>query len=171
VKRFLFMLLSLSMGLNVGLLYVRYMEKPQSRPGHAAPDHQRMHRPLPPLEVMIRQQLEVKNRHLKLDSTQQKAIGKILETYLPTIVEFKEKSRMANQKVTEVYSSVPFDKIEFQRLMREAGQARSTADSLSAVILIEEASVLTDEQRRLFADVAPMSQGEGHRPPPPRRRH
>jgi len=74
---------------------------------------------------------------------------------------------MASQGITEIYGRVPFDKVEFQRLMREVSYTRSKADSLSAVMLAEEASVLTDEQRRRFAEVAPMRSGGGHRPPPP----
>jgi Spy/CpxP family protein refolding chaperone len=169
MKRFLFLLLSLSLGLNAGLLYVRYMERPHAGPMPGAPDHQRFNRPPPPAGVMIEQQLAVKTRHLGLDSAQQKAIRIIMEKHLPAMAESREKSRKANRRMVKLYADDPFDKVEFQRLMREASQARSKADFLSALILAEEASVLTIEQRSLFAETAPMAQGEGHRPPPPPR--
>ena len=167
MKKFLFLLLSLSLGLNAGLLYVRYMDVPMPGPEHAGNGRPGGLRPAPPVEDIIKQQLAAKTRHLNLDANQQEAIESILKKHLPATVAFKEKAGAANRKMAEVYGSVPFDKGAFQQLMRETSLARMRADSLSAVILAEEAPILTDEQRRLFAEEAPMSQGVGRRPPPP----
>ena len=167
MKRLLFLLLSLSLGLNAGLLYVRYADQPhQPGPRPGKPPHQQGHRPPPRPEMMVEQQLEAKTRHLELDSAQQKAIRDILEKHLPAIAELRERTGEANRQMTEVYAADSFDEADFQRLMLISSHTRSQSDSLSAVILMEEASVLNDEQRRLFAEVAPMSQNIGQRPPP-----
>ncbi len=168
MKRFLFIFLSLSLGLNAGLLFVRYMEKPHVRPMPRAQGRQRFnHEPPPPPGVMIEQQMVNKTRHLGLDLAQQAAIGSIMSKYLPTIAELRERAATINQQMVKVYASTPFNEVEFQRLMQEASQARGKADSLSALSLAKEALVLTDEQRRLFAEESPMAHGRGHRPPPP----
>jgi len=169
VRRFLFVLLSLSLGLNAGLLYVRYAEKPHDKPFPPGPERGQIHRPPPPPKVMIEDQLAAKTRHMNLSSDQQNAIRLILEKHVPTMVKLRQQARVLNRKMTEVYAGAAFDKTEFQNLMKEAGQARSQADSIAAVILMEEASVLNEEQRRLFAKEAPMASGGEHRPPPPKR--
>lgn len=169
MKRFLFLLLSLSLGLNAGLLYVRYVTEVHPRPLTGAPGPQGFHRSAPPPEVVIKEQLAAKTRHLGLSPAQQDTFEYIMEKHLPAMVELREKAQNSNRMMAEVYANVPFDEVEFLGLMSETSRARSRADSLSALILAEEASVLTDEQRRLFADESPMAQPEGDRPPPPRR--
>ena len=166
MKRLLFLLLSLSLGLNAGLLYVRYADQGQPRPMPGGPPPQQVHHQPPPPEVMIEEQMAVKTRHLNLSSEQQKAIREILEKHLPAMAELRNQARVSSSRMTEVYAESPFNKEEFQKLMVDAGQARFEADSLAALMLLEEASILNDEQRRLFAQRAPMAGQEGHRPPP-----
>ncbi|MCP3860776.1 MAG: hypothetical protein GY704_14085 [Phycisphaeraceae bacterium] len=57
-------------------------------------------------------------------------------------------------------------------LVLKAAAARSRADSLSGVMLLGEAGVLTMEQRARYAEVAPNihTGGGGPNPPPPPRR-
>ena len=110
--------------------------------------------------------MAAKTRHLDLSSEQQKAIREILEKHLPAMAELRDQAQVSSGRMTEVYAETPFNKEKFQSLMADAGQARFEADSLAALMLLEEASVLNDEQRRLFAQVAPMAGQGGHRPPP-----
>jgi hypothetical protein len=80
-----------------------------------------------------------------------------------------------NRRLTEAFGAPDFDSESFQRLTFEASAARSQLDSLSAVMLVSEAAVLTHEQRRKYARVAPSIHSNPQRPgpkeggPPPRR--
>ena len=81
---------------------------------------------------------------------------------------------MTGRRLSEVFGASDFDPVRFSRLTAEASGARSRLDSLSAVMLVAEASVLTPDQRRKFAEVANSiySRPQGDRregPPPPRR--
>ncbi len=156
--RSLFIIMAVSLGLNAGLLYVRYMDRPTGPfpEGHERPGKERGAQPGP--EMIVNHQLKAKTEHLGLDNLQQEKIRVILEENLPRMVEFRQRTEEAQAQMSALYGQAPFDEAAFLSMGRLAAQSRTSADSLSAVILSLEAEVLTDQQRKSFAEVAPMHQ-------------
>lgn len=166
MKRVLFIIMAVSLGLNAGLLYVRYLDRPgmQPPPGIEKQRQRMGQRPSP--EVMIQHQMQAKTRHLKLSEQQQGQIRKILEEHLPTMAAFRNESGLYQDELAALYGAPQFDVQAFREAGRLAAQARSSADSLSALILSLEAEVLTPQQRISFAEVAPMNHSGPGGPPP-----
>lgn len=155
MKRALFLLLALSLGLNGGLLYVRLADRPAGRPARPGPPPRQEEQHAPDPERLIRDHVEGITRHLQLNETQQKAIEAILAESMPELTELLRRSEEANRRVSEAFAAPVFDPAEFFRLTREASLSRARTDSLSAVMLVGESEVLTPEQRQRFAEVAP----------------
>jgi hypothetical protein len=156
LKKILYLLLAVSLGVNAGLLAVTLKHRgqpppPQQQlpPGHP-PDPQRL----------VEDHLSGMTRHLGLDPEQQAEIRAILA---------RNAARLADLRL---------EAAEAQRLVADASAARAAVDSLSAVMLRAEAAVPTPEQRAIFAEVAPTIHADPQRPgqprdqrhrPPPRR--
>jgi Spy/CpxP family protein refolding chaperone len=172
MKRGIFILLALSLGLNAGLLYVRWAS-PHAGP---RPPHEGRPAPMPPGSHepadMVAAHLAGMTRHLQLDASQQTAVEAILQSRIPLLSTLKERSRQADGRLVEAFAAADFAAEEFSSLVREASLARASMDSLTGEILQLEAAVLTPEQRARFAEVAPgiysnPQEGPrpGHRPP------
>ncbi len=172
MKKVMYLLLALSIGLNAGLLIVQQSEPPRPGPGRPGPPPDE--RPGPPRpEVLVRDHLESMTRHLDLDESQQQAIREVLEEHMPALFEMRRRSKEANRRMSEAFAEPGFDPEQFEVLARQASLTRGRADSLAAVMLIGEAAVLTNEQRVRFAEVAPMvhTTPRQNQPPPPGRRN
>ena len=161
MKKWMGILLALSVGLNLGLLYghLGFSDPWIAAPLPPGPEG---HPPLPP-QQMIEQQMRVIDRHLELDDGQEPAVRAILENRLPPMARWRREAAQANRSLAQVYAADPFDAVAFKRLSAEARLARSRADSVSALILFEKAAVLDPRQRRLFAEQGPLA--ENQRPP------
>ena len=173
MKRGLFILLALSLGLNAGLLYVRWASPA------AGPRPRNMDRPAPlhpgssePADL-VAAHLTGMTRHLQLDDSQQNAVESILRTRIPLLTTLREESRQADGRLAEAFAAAEFVPEEFSGLVRDASLRRARMDSLAGEILLLEATVLTPEQRVRFAEVAPgIYSGppggprRGRRPPP-----
>lgn len=170
MKKVVYLLLALSIGLNAGLLIIQQSEPPRPGPGPMGERPSERPRPMEP-GVIIENHLEGMTRHLDLDEEQRQAIRLVLETHMPSLSEARRQSEQANRHISEAFGDPGFDPIKFKVLSRQASMARSRADSLSSLMLIGEAAVLTDEQREKYAEVAPMVHSSPQRnQPPPRRR-
>jgi Spy/CpxP family protein refolding chaperone len=104
-------------------------------------------------------------RHLELDSEQQQAIRTVMERHALQLVRFQEDVDTRGRRLADAYGASTFDAERFRQLTTEASTARSRLDSLSAVMLVAEAAVLTPEQRRKFAEVAPTIHSHPQQPP------
>ncbi len=172
-KRYIYLLLAVSLGLNVGvvattLVHRRAPEGPPPGPaGGPAPNA----RPDP--ERLVEDHMRGITRHLDLDTRQQQHIRAVLERHAPQLVTFQAEVEETGRLLSEVFAAPQFEAPRFRQLTAEASGARSRLDSLSTEMLVAEATVLTPEQRRKFADVANSvySRPQGtHRKggPPPR---
>lgn len=176
-KNILYLLLAASLGLNVGVIattLAHRMTGPREGPPPASGD---LGGPGPRLspEQLVETHLRGMTRHLGLDPEQQQSIRAVLEKFAPQQMEFQMEVRNTGRRLTDAFGAPGFDPEGFRRLTAEASAARSRLDSLSTVMLVSEAAVLTPEQRRKFAQVAPSihSNPQGPRSkgggPPPRR--
>ncbi|MCP4574029.1 MAG: periplasmic heavy metal sensor [bacterium] len=168
-KKLIYLLLAVSFGLNVGMVTTTLMHRkaPGGRPGPGpgggggpGPGG----RPDP--GDLVEQHVRGVTEHLGLDAEQQQAIRAVLERHAPLMVEFQNQVEETGRRLAEAYGASDFDPEIFRRLTAEASDARSRLDSLSAVALVAEAAVLTPEQRRMFARVAPTIHSRPRRQPP-----
>ena len=112
-------------------------------------------------------------RHLALDQDQQAAIRQIMEHYAPELAVLQDRARESAGRLADAFARPVFEPEHFKELTEQASSARARVDSLSGVMLVAEAEVLTPSQRRKFAEVAPTIHSNPQRPgrerrPPPR---
>ncbi len=167
MKRGWFLLVALSLGLNAGLLYVRLAGPPawqQMGPPDQGPPPGQNHRP-PNADVLIQNHLRGMARHLDLDNDQREAVTEILQEKMPLMVELREQARVASDRISQIFGDANFDEIHFREAVFAANRARASVDSMSAAMLLAEASVLTPEQRIIYARLAPNVHSNPGGPP------
>ena len=169
-KRIIYLLLAVSLGLNVGVIAMtvanRAAQPPQGPPPGPGPG------PADPARL-VEGHLRGMTQHLDLNDEQQKSIREILERHTSQMTQLRAEADEAGRRLAEAYGAPNFDEERFRQLTTETGAARARMDSLSAEMLVAEASVLNSEQRRKFAAVAPAlhsnpPQGPRRNGPPPR---
>jgi len=168
-KKLIYLLLAISLGLNVGVItttLVHHMTRippthPTGPPGGKGRD------PGPPRDPgqLVENHVRGITRHLDLDHEQQQAIRAVLERHAHQLVMFQGDVAETSRRLSETYATPAFDPKQFRQLTAEASTARAKVDSLSAVMLVAEAAVLTPEQRQKFAEVAPSIYSRPQRPP------
>ncbi|MDX2473888.1 MAG: periplasmic heavy metal sensor [Candidatus Krumholzibacteria bacterium] len=170
-KRIIYLLLAVSLGVNVGVVATTLLHRPAGPP--PGPDGDRGPGQRPDAARMVEQHVQGITRHLDLDEEQQQTIRSVMEHHAPQLIMLQSQAEAAGGRLTEAFAAPEFDPDLFRQMTAEAAVARSRVDSLSAVMLVAEAAVLTPEQRRKFAQVAPSIHSKPQlRPredgPPPR---
>ncbi len=176
MKKIMYLLLALSLGLNAGLLVMTLLS-PDRPP---LPDGEGGIRPGPPPDAgqLVDNHMQGMTRHLDLDPVQQESIRAILTRDAQRLMELQMETRAAGRRLTRAFGAPIFSPEAFLDMVREASVTREALDSLSAALLVAEAAVLTPEQRIKYAEVAPMihTNPQQARPPhdlerrpPPRR--
>lgn len=168
-KKIIYTLCAISIGLNLGMIGMTVMnraarpELPPPGPG-PGPGPERGTPPDP--ERLIEDHVRNVTRHLDLDEAQAQAVREIMARHVPALIQLRIEAETANGDLSEAYAASAFDAERFRRLATEASLARAKVDSIAALILVEEAAVLTTEQRKMFAEVAPdiHSRPAGARP-------
>jgi hypothetical protein len=180
MTRIWFLVLALSLGLNVGLLYVELTH----RDGERGPEH----RPIagdeqkspegsrgtqPPrtpddFESVIRSHLDRMTRDLHLDPGQRSAISSVHESWLPRITAVRREMETLRREVAGQYAQPDLDPATFRVLVRQLSHTQARLDSLVSEAILGEASVLTFDQRERYLRQAPW--GSPMLPPdrPPR---
>lgn len=168
-KRIIYLLLAVSLGLNVGVIATTVVHRATMPPPGGPPGPDRGARPdmgpPPDPDRLVKDHLQGITRHLDLNGEQQNAVRSVLERYSSQMVELQMDVDDVGRRLTEVFAAPVFDPEQFRRLTAEAGVVRSRLDSLSAVMLVAEAAVLTPQQRRKFAVVAPRIHSKPQGPP------
>lgn len=164
-KKIIYLILAISIGLNAGMIATTLVHRksgpppgPGPRPGEGPG-----HRPDP--QQMVDDHVRGITRHLELDPAQQQAIREVMELHAPELVLFQMEVRETGKRLADAFRAPTFDAERFRQLTAQASTARSRLDSLSAVMLVEEAAVLTPEQRKRFAEVAPSIHNNPQPPP------
>ena len=174
--KLIYLLLAVSIGINVGVIATTVVNQTTQRPqgpppgpgGGGGPDQG----PPPDPARLVEGHLQGITRHLDLDPDQQAAVRAVMEHHAPRLVRLQKEVAVTSRRLTAAYAAPEFTPDAFRALAVAATTARARLDSLSAELLVAEAAVLTDAQRRKFAEVAPslhsgpQRRPEGNRPPP-----
>jgi Spy/CpxP family protein refolding chaperone len=171
MKRLWFILLALSLGLNVGLIAVILMARTREaafRSGHEQRSGRGEHRrgegqhlaDLPPQQLteMHMRRLE---RHIELTESQREEITAILNEYMPRVVGQREK---INEIRTELGLHIAIPELDpggFRRLVDSLNQEQTRLDSLVMESMLAEAALLTPEQRGQYAKTMPWGRPMG----------
>ena len=168
----LFVLLALSLGLNAGMLYQRLQHPPPFGPQRPPPKGKGPEVPTDFLDHHLLRMTE----DLQLDEAQQRALTDLLEEQIPPILAQQEHLRVARRSLGGLYISEELEPNAFRAQVRRLSEAQAELDRLVGEVMIEEASLLSYEQRRrYFIDMpwgkGPVGQppGKGPPPPPPKR--
>lgn len=167
-KKFLSLLLAVSLGVNLGVVAMTLMQNSAKHPQgpHRGPGGDRAPEQRPDPEQIVQRHLQGMTRHLELDAEQQQAIRAILEQHVPEQSRLQFEVAEDSRQMLEAFSADDFDPERFRQLMTAAAVARAELDSVSTVMLLAEAAVLTAEQRQKFAAVAPAIRSAPQGPPP-----
>jgi Spy/CpxP family protein refolding chaperone len=172
--RILYLILAVSVGLNIGLVGTTLIHRADREP-HGLPQGPGPNQgPAGGPDNLVDEHLRGMTRHLDLDQEQQVAIRQIMEHYASELAVLQDRARTAAGRLADGFAHPVFEPAHFKELTEEASLARARVDSLSGVMLVAEAEVLTPEQRRKFAEVAPVIHSSPRRPgrgggPPPRK--
>ncbi|MEZ4649871.1 MAG: periplasmic heavy metal sensor [Candidatus Eisenbacteria bacterium] len=165
MTRALIILLTLSVGLNIGLLF----RTSQGDRTPLPPDRP----PVPPpvqFERLMDHHLEQMTNGLGLNGDQQAAIRTAHDRLFPSIREsHREVERLRNDAAAAFGGDV--DANAFRARVSELSRAQATLDSLLTEVLLAEAAVLDPEQRQQYVKQSPWSRRieEPARGAPPRR--
>ncbi len=172
-KKIITLLLALSLGLNIGVIATTLVQRtaeppPGQGPGPGGGGRQPAH----PARL-VDNHLKGMTQHLDLDQEQQDAIRSIMTRHMGELSVLRIAAEEAGRNLSEVYGAQAFDPEHFLRLVHQTSAARARLDSLSSVMLVAEAAVLTTEQRIKFSKVATTVHTNPQKPnrdggPPPR---
>jgi len=177
-KKLIYLLLAVSLGVNVGVIATTLVHQttrvPQGPPPGPGGREGRDPAPSRDPRNLVENHVRGITRHLDLDPDQQQAIRAVLERHASQLAEFQRDAASAGRRLAEAYAAAAFDPEQILQLTSEASTARSRLDSLSAVVLVAEAAVLSPEQRRKYAEIAPSIHSNpirapGRKGPPPRK--
>lgn len=159
MRRVLYFLLLLSLGLNAGLLYDRFQSEDRRSIRRAG---------WPPENVdeLLERHLDRMGGRLSLEPSQRSAIAALLKEHLPKILEQGKSVREARRSLSELYGATELDAEAFRTQVEILTEAQAELDRLVGEAMIAEATVLTPEQRREHIEAMPW----GRRPPPNRGR-
>lgn len=167
-KRIIYLLLAVSLGLNVGVITTTLVHRkagpPPGPPPGGGGQHPGQH---PDPARLVEDQVRGMTRHLDLTDDQQQAIRTVLERHAEEMIELQIAAADAGRRLVDAYAAPGFDPDAFRQLTAETSAARSRLDSLSAVVLVAEAALLTPEQRVMFSKVAPTIHSRPQPPPRP----
>lgn len=165
-KKIIYTLCAVSLGLNLGMIGMTVMNRAASPgPPPRGPDPGPSPGNPPAPERIIEDHVASITRHLGLDEVQSQAIREIMGKHIPSLIRLREQADSVSSGLSDVFAAPDFDRNLFLQRTAEASRARARVDSVSALILTEEAAVLTPDQRKVFAEVAPTihSQPQGPR--------
>jgi len=177
-RKILYLLLAASIGLNAGIIGMTLVHKTKKQgptPPHGPAGREGRMRAMPSdPSTLVDNHIRGITRHLALDPEQQQTIRSILEQYAPQLIKFQIDAAEAGRGLAEAYAAPDFDPEQIQQLTANASAARVRLDSLSAILLVAEGAVLTPDQRRIYAEVAPSIHSNPPRPhpkqgPPPKK--
>ena len=162
MKRAWFLLLALSLGLNVGLLYVTLSPRSLAGPAGdeiaapalqvpAAPPPGEGHlcSPADPLscDKLLRRRLHRMAGMLHLEAGQRDEMHGILGEMLPRIMAERERVQRMRARIHEEYMKPAIDPGLVRTFVADLNAAQARLDSLTAETILRESEVLSVEQR------------------------
>jgi Spy/CpxP family protein refolding chaperone len=174
MRRGWLILLALSIGLNVGLVYMALAARSNAPP--PGPPATFIEPPAPgepdgsgpvtvPCEPMLRRRMERMARRLGLDDGQRDRLNVILNETLPQILAGRTAVQRARMALQFEYGRVDLDSDRIRILSRELNAAQARLDSLVVETMLRESAVLSPEQRGRYFESMPWGSRQGHRAP------
>lgn len=154
MKRFWFLLLAVSLGVNAGLAVI-WLARPGTRP----PAPGRPPAPIGPprIERMLDQHLARITEGLQLSKKQHDELEAAYHKLFPRIIEQNRKVSDLRRAVHDSYNADTVDPVAFRARVRQLSNEQARLDSLVTEAMLSEASVLTTEQRRRYAPGMPWT--------------
>ncbi len=168
MRRMPLILMAFSVGLNAGLVYFFLNGRTAQEETPPPPPPRELAGETRDAEEALREHLDLMTRDLDLDPAQVTALHDLLKTRLPEMAVLLRRTTEANRRITDAYGEPVLDEAKFREMVRLASASRARADSLSAVMLLAEADILTPAQRTRFAHTAPTIYSHARRDQPPR---
>lgn len=161
MRKLLFPLLMVSIGLNLGLLYHQLTDRSPDRwsPRHRMAREAGRRGPSvdePDAERGIRHRTRYLAEALGLSADQREEMSALLEQTVPRIMERKRAATDARRSLQETMAATPPDTEEFRRRVEKLNRAQAAVDSLVAEAMLAESSILTPDQRARYLELAPL---------------
>jgi Spy/CpxP family protein refolding chaperone len=165
MKRGWLVLLALSVGLNVGLLYVHLRGSVDDGAGVADSQPRRQgRRQLSPHghpegpSGFIRDRLGRIGARLSLDEEQRKGMAAVLDDMMPRILAKQEVVRETQGAIRMEYMKPQIDREKILQLQRQGSLAQAQLDSLVAETMLREALLLSPDQRSKYFELMPWKE-------------
>lgn len=163
MKRVLYILLALSLGLNAGMLYVQVWNRaeepvrwpPQGAPPASMNEMGPIGHPGGP-EGFVRDRLARVADRLNLSDEQVESMSAILGETMPDLLDGRDTIRGLRMEMREEYLKPQVDAERIQNLRRETAAVQSRLDSIMVDTMLQEAKLLTPEQREAYFDLMPF---------------
>jgi Spy/CpxP family protein refolding chaperone len=172
MKRGWLILLALSIGLNVGLIYMALAARanaPEPGPPATFIEQQALEEPdepgpgTPPCcEPMLHQRMERMARRLGLDDGQRDRLNVILSEMLPEILAGRTAVQQARKTLQFEYGRADLDPGQIRALSRELNAAQAHLDSLVVETMLRESAVLSLQQRGRYFESLPWGGRQVH---------
>jgi Spy/CpxP family protein refolding chaperone len=178
VSRRWVLVLALSIGLNLGLLWDEWEDRreiavpafpggpgPAERPPHAGPGEGPGFRGPggAPGPELVEWRLRRLSERLDLGEEQRERLRTASREVLDRLVERRDEARIQRAAIRALLTAAEIDTAAVRRAVRDLRRQEAVHDSLIAEIMIREAEVLTPEQREIYFDHLPWSDGGGRR--------
>ncbi len=162
------LVLALSVGLNLGLLWDEWGDRLETAPRpwpmgegrragrHPGPDR----RPGPSPEHLDRRAAHLADR-LGLDDDQRARMRDVAGTFVGRMVERRERAGELRSQIRTRLSAAEVDSVGVRELIGELRRMESQRDSLVVEIMIREADLLSPDQRALYFERMPWPGEEG----------
>ncbi len=124
-RRILFLVLAVSLGLNIGLVITTLIHRVDRAP--LGPPPGRGPNQGPPGEGgdLVEQHLRGMTDHLGLDEDQQAAVRLVMEQYSPELSMLQERARETAGQLVAAYSRPVFEPEQFRKLTEQVRAARA----------------------------------------------
>lgn len=160
-----FLALAVSLGLNAGLLWMHFSDGAppwRDRPGPSAMRPPGARFP----ERLAEFHLERMTRELDLTDEQQGALRALLSESTPRLTAIRARMVSARDALADAYRGSTLDESAIRTIVSGLNRTKVELDSLTAELLLQEAALLTPEQRERYADVMPFGPDRGGPPGP-----
>jgi len=160
-SRIPYLLLALSIGINIGLAY-------RSLPGadETSMDPPRPKGPREEFRAVMDNHLDRMADGLDLSDEQVASIRQVLDRESPGIIAQRDLVDGERRTLRDIYVAPVFDRAAYRAQLERLHSAQAVLDERIGNAMVGEAVVLDEEQRRRY--VRGMPWGQTGRPPPPK---
>ncbi len=170
MSRVWFVVLALSIGLNLGLLGGRFLRDRDRPPMPLGRGPEMRGEAMPDPEAMVRRHVGRMQEQLDLSSEQRDRLESLMAETLPQMTERRRNLADARSALVDAYSGETLDEPAFRDAADRLRAAQGALDSLTTELMLRESEILTPEQRERNSRLLPWKRGPmGRRGGGPRR--